>query len=432
MRFLPKKIWFPVILLFIIAALFLYNRPVELQKAVLMSTPLIFREGLTKPYETIPADISPPEMDIFYATDRKPSDTHLLYPVFYGNDRSMTLAMGRARVRFGNEKMAWAQVESASLKEKRPQEVPLQVKHIEELSTLGAAEELLEDSIFRPDAARDDFITMVQKRISRSSIKDIYLFVPGFKVDFAYPVLVAAELWHYMGYPGAFIAYSWPSRQRLRDYFADVETAAFSAQHFRMLLVHLALNTDVRRIHILSFSAGARIVSQALHELQLMGYGFPKDQLKKKLKIGQVIFTAPDIDLMLFTARYRDRFGDIADTVTIYTNANDTALNWALRFIGWPRLGAPGQLGLRPEELRSLSIMGNTLLIDVAAAENAASGNGHGYFVRSPWVSTDLLLTLRLGAGPEHRGLILSPEGPVWQFPQNYPEIVGKSVFKKW
>ncbi len=411
-------------LLLIVGILFLYNRPVELQKAVLMSTPLIYRNGLAKPYDRIPADISPPVVDIFYATDRQPSDTHFLYPVFYGNDRSMALSLGLARVRFGDDEMAWPEVERASFKKDRSQEVTLQIERIRELSTLGAAEEMLEESMRGPGSTTDEFITALQQRLSRSSVKDLYIFVPGFKVDFTYPVLVAAELWHYLGYPGAFIAYSWPSRQRLRDYLTDVETTAFTAQHFRMLLAYLAENTDARRIHILCFSAGARIVSQTLHELRLMGYGFSVDQLKKKLRIGQVIFTAPDIDLMLFAARYRDRFGDIADTITIYTNANDTALNWALRFIGWPRLGAPGQLGLKPEELLSFSIMESTWLVDVSAAEEAASGNGHGYFIKSPWVSADLLLSLRSGAAPEGRGLVLKPDSLVWEFPDAYPEVV--------
>ncbi len=327
MKFFPKKIWIPGLLLFVIGFLFLNNRPVELQKAVLMSTPLIFRDGLAKPYERLPADLSPPAVDIFYATDRQPSDTHFLYPVFYGNERNMGLSLGVARVRFGDDKMTWADVERASLMKERSRDVPLQIEHIRELSTLGAAEELLEDSMRAMDANTDEFVGAVQDRLSQSTLKDINLFVPGFKVDFTYPVLVAAELWHYLGYSGAFIAYSWPSRQRLREYLMDVETTAFTAQHFRMLLIHLAMNTDARRIHILCFSAGARIVSQALHELRLMGYGVSVDQLKKKLKIGQVIYTAPDIDLMLFAARYRDRFGDIADRITIYTNANDTALN---------------------------------------------------------------------------------------------------------
>jgi esterase/lipase superfamily enzyme len=156
---------------------------------------------------------------------------------------------------------------------------------------------------------------------------------------------VATELWYYMGCHGAFIAYSWPSKQRLRDYFSDIEIAAFTAQHFRMLLLYLADKTEAENIHILSYSAGARIVSQALHELRLIGYGVEISELKKTLKIGQVIFTASDIDLMLFAARYRDGFDDIAEKITIYTNANDNALNWALRFFGWPPFGRPGRVG---------------------------------------------------------------------------------------
>jgi esterase/lipase superfamily enzyme len=137
-----------------------------------------------------------------------------------------------------------------------------------------------------------------------------------------------------------------------------------------------------------------------------------------------VIFAAPDLDAMLFTARYRDGFEDVADAITIYTNANDTALKWALRFFGWPRLGAPGELGLTPEDLQHLKEFGNTVLIDVAAAENVASGNGHGYFIKSPWVSTDLLLTLKQGSSPQERGLRYNQVDAAWVFPESYPQKI--------
>ena len=127
---------------------------------------------------------------------------------------------------------------------------------------------------------------------------------------------------------------------------------------------------------------------------------------------------------MLFAARYRDGFEDIADTIAIYINANDTALYWALRFLGWPRLGAPGELGLKPDELQSLHFLENTILIDVAAAENAASGNGHGYFIKSPWVSTDLILALTSGVPPSERGLVLKEGNTIWEFSDSYPQNI--------
>lgn len=428
---IPKKIWIPALMLMVAGALFFHNRPAVLHKAVLMSTPLIYREGLAKPYDRLPPDINPPVVPIFYATDRRPSDTNILYPVFYGNDRNMTLSLGVADVRFGEADMAWADVEKASLTKDRSLTVPLQIDRTETLHTLGTALERLEETMHRQTGGTDRFLDAIQHRLDQSENKEVFIFVPGFKVDFAYPVLVAAELWHYIGYDGAFIAYSWPSGQRLRSYLADVETTAFSAQHFRLLLIYLAEHTDAKRIHILSYSAGARIVSQALHELGLMAYGFPVSQLKKRLRIGQVIFAAPDIDLMLFAARYRDRFEDIVDSITIYTNANDTALNWALRFLGWPRLGAPGDLGLNPEELRSLQGLESTMMIDVAAAEDADAGNGHGYFIKSPWVSTDLLLALKFGEEPSARGLRLNADSAVWEFPDDYVrKIEGMAISK--
>ncbi len=429
MKRTPKKIWVTAVVVLVIGLpLFIHNRPVELREAVLMSTPVIFRDGSTTPYDALPEDIAPPVIDLFYATDRQPTDASLLHPLFYGNDRSMTLSLGRASVRFGSDGMSWRDVEKATLTAERPSKIPLKIVEIEKLHEIGSASQLIEDSIKKDGGDLDPFLERIQRRLSKSSNKTIVIFVPGFKVDFAYPVLVAAELWHYLGYPGAFVAYSWPSRQRVVDYLADVETASYTAQHFRMLLVYLALHTDAERIHILAYSAGARVVSQALHELRLMAYGHPVSRMKNTLKIGQVLFTAPDIDMMLFTARYRDGFEELADRITIYTNANDTALNWALRFLGWPRLGAPGELALTPEEARSISESEHTVIIDVAAAENASSGNGHGYFIKSPWVSTDLLLTIKHGASPRERGLSKQNDGLIWKFPQNYPVAVHQAM----
>lgn len=428
MRYTPKKIWIPAIIIIIIGVLSYYNRPATLKKAVLMSTPLIFRDGLIKLYDKPPDGITPPTIEVFYATDRQPTDKTFLHPVFYGNDRSMNLYLGTAAVRFGSEEMNWREIEKASIMRERTRSVPIQLVGVEMLHEIGSASKSLKESLRARTDVKDLFLARINSRLSNSTIKTIYIFVPGFKVDFTYPVLVAAELWHYLGYSGAFIAYSWPSRQRLRDYFSDVETAAFTAQHFRMLLMYLAEKTDVENIHILSYSAGARIVSQALHELRLTAYRNPVPELREFLRIGEVIFAAPDIDRMLFTARYRDGFEDVADAITIYTNANDTALNWALRFFGWPRLGAPGELGLTPEALQHLKEFGNTALIDVAAAENVASGNGHGYFIKSPWVSTDLLLTLKHGSGPLKRGLRWNEVDAVWVFPESYPQRIRQVV----
>ena len=117
---LKKKIWIPFLVVCAIAVyLFVYNRPIELQKATLMSTPVMYREGLTRPYTQLPNDIEAPNINVFYATDRLPTDASIINPLFYGNDRSMNLFLGQATVRFGDEDMQWAAIEEASLSKKR-------------------------------------------------------------------------------------------------------------------------------------------------------------------------------------------------------------------------------------------------------------------------------------------------------------------------
>jgi hypothetical protein len=58
--------------------------------------------------------------------------------------------------------------------------------------------------------------------------------------------------------------------------------------------------------------------------------------------------------------------------------------------------------------------------IDVEGAANFDSGNGHAYFRQSPWVSSDVLLSLRYGLRPAQRGLEQRDESPIWRFPKDY------------
>ena len=55
---------------------------------------------------------------------------------------------------------------------------------------------------------------------------------------FTNPLLISAELWHFLGYDGVFIAYAWPSTPKTLAYAADLETTALSA-HFLQMLIQL-------------------------------------------------------------------------------------------------------------------------------------------------------------------------------------------------
>jgi esterase/lipase superfamily enzyme len=62
------------------------------------------------------------------------------------------------------------------------------------------------------------FSEAINERLRESDSKDVYIYVHGYKVEFENPTLVAAELWHFLGYDGAFVAYSWPSTRKTLAY----------------------------------------------------------------------------------------------------------------------------------------------------------------------------------------------------------------------
>jgi esterase/lipase superfamily enzyme len=116
----------------------------------------------------------------------------------------------------------------------------------------------------------EKFAAKINAKLSISKLKDVFIYLHGYKVVFENPLLVASELWHFLGYEIAFIAFSWPSTPSTLAYFSDLETAVKSASNLRVFIQYLAEKTEARRIHIIGYSAGTRVVAQALNQLALM------------------------------------------------------------------------------------------------------------------------------------------------------------------
>lgn len=395
----------------------------------LISTPAIFRNGEIDPFYGMPESGKATEFDILYATDRRPADEEDPEN-FYSKDRGHILRLGKARIQFDGKEMDWPQLRDQSISDKRVSDPILAVTEIQEFGALWSTL-LWTDPNFNSEIARLpalQFTEAINEKLAVSKQKDIFIYVPGFKVVFENPLLVASEFWHYLGYDGVFLAYAWPSTPRLRAYASDLETASYTTRNFRLLLSYLATETNVQRIHILSYSAGSRIVAKALKELRLMHYEEDEAAVHGKLRIGLVIFTGADIDLELFKAYGRDRILEIPERITVYISASDTALKWSRRFFGRTRLGTVG--GLTASDLRFLDKRNDIIVINVTEAESAAAGNGHAYFRNSPWISSDVLMSLKYGLAPAERGLIREKNDPIWKFPPNYVEVLKKTAIR--
>jgi esterase/lipase superfamily enzyme len=388
----------------------------------LMPAPGIYSDGGFDPF----ADQTPietlPDFSLLYATLRRPAGEDDRER-FYTNDRGKALRGGVARIEVGRENFTWEEARRVSLAKNRPDRYPLEVTQARELG-------IIESSIFTPKTlleaereAADAFATLINERLSRSRTKDVYVYVHGYKVVFENPLLVASELWHFLGYEGVMIAFSWPSTPSKWAYFSDAETAMWSAQGFRRLLALLAEKSDAERIHILGYSAGTRIVTIALDQIALMHHDETRDEIRAAHRLGDVVLVGSDVDRELIGLYLEDGLLKAQDRLTIYLSGTDKALGmsrWALGGMG--RMGEAFSDELSDEAKELLWSTEALDIIDVTDAEESDFGNGHAYFRKSPWASSDILITLSTDLGPAERGLVRDASSPIWVFPPDYVE----------
>jgi len=244
-------------------------------------------------------------------------------------------------------------------------------------------------------------------------------------------VLVAAELWHFLGYRGAFIAYSWPSTPSVFAYLSDMEAAVIMARKLRLFFIYLAEETQVEKIHIIGFSAGSRLVVRALGQLALLKAHATDEQTRKEVRIGNVIIIGGDISRAEFGTALADDLLRIAERTTIYVSSADRALVWARRLFRRDRLGQMVAEDLPPRTANFLQANPSLQFVDVTDAAGSTSGNGHSYFRNSPWVSSDLLVLLAGNLSAAERGLEKEANQFVYTFPPDYIQRLRKVLAEK-
>ena len=393
----------------------------------LMPAPDVYDDHNLTPFTDTAAISESPYRGVLYATDRAPVIPAAVDGTgerFYENERGHLLRLGIAEIELGKNPMTWEEARRISLEKTRTDAYPLEVVSVKELGILDRSFHPLVAPELAAQKSRGPaqrFAGLINAKLAISQQKDIFIYVHGYKVVFDNPVLVAAELWHYLGYEGVAIAYAWPSTPSRWAYFADAETTDIAAHHFAVLLEYLADETDAQRIHIIGYSQGTRMVSQALHRMALKLQHLPASQAWERLRLGNVILIGSDIDREVMAGYIVDGLLNIPDRLTIYLSRRDRALDLSQMLLRRKRLG---QLlasdEMKPHMVETLRQMGELSLINVTEAKDAATGNGHGYFRRSPWASSDMLMSLRYGLSPAARGLTLMPDLPVWTFPPDY------------
>ena len=388
----------------------------------LMPSPVAFTSGALDPFHGRSGKELVGQNTLFYATDRAPAVEEDASD-FYANRRGNLLRVGSATVRMSPQPESWAEVKDITLSEDRGTKRTLTVTGVEEFGPLPVASPnpLVEQPSPQTLAqAKDTFRSRINRQLSRSGGRDAVIYIHGYNVDFEYPTLVSRELQHFLGYKGAFISYNWPATPSRMAYFKDLETADATRKNLRVLIEFLAQETNVRRIHLIGYSAGSRLAFETAYQIALKNRSNPS-----RAKLGQVILIGSDLDRTYFAEALGDGLLDTMDHLSIYMSSSDSALAMSRLVFGQHRLG---QVWDSSEDTRvieqRLASLSKLSLIDVTDAKGAGRGNGHWYFRSSPWTSSDIFLSLLKGLSPEKRGLVRSPNDAVWQFPEDYPDRI--------
>jgi esterase/lipase superfamily enzyme len=391
-------------------------------KVKLEPKPVIYAPGRFELAEMVPPSQRTPDLRVFYATNRAakgPTDKR-----DYTNDVYDGLRLGVANVSMGDGRETWDEISNRN--------ATFRVTSFRELARLKGP-----SATSQPSGAADPFVRAVNEQLAVSPNKQLNIYVHGFRTDMEWECGLLAKLFHCGGRRGAMVCFAWPARQRLALYGSDVDRARQAAPRLAELIELLARDTNAERINVLAYSCGATLATDAILELRAR---YPQDDaaaLGRRLRIGNVIFAASDIDLRTFVRSQLQQLRDIADHVVIYIAANDAALRMVSRGYGASRLGRPDmtELELTPADLDSAAKDEELQVVDVTdvPGPHAAGGGfgGHGYWYANDWIMTDLLVAFRWQIPAEERGLVRRPGKARWYFPKDYPDKITAALRRR-
>jgi esterase/lipase superfamily enzyme len=403
----------------------------RLYQVPFMPPPAFLESAEVTPF-TDPGQVNvPADPRILYVTLREPV-TVAGEDRFYTSERAAELRLGAGRIVLGASDVTWDEARRLSILKNNTDRYPLQVADVTEFGVLDRTLHpiLHMGGTVLPDPApRQAFSAAVNTRLAQSKDKDIFIYVHGYRVNFENPLLVGAELWHFLGYQGVFIPFAWPSHRGRLAYFGDTESARYSAIFLREFIEYLAAETDARRIHILGYSAGTRLVLAALNQLALTNQHRTPEDIRRDLRLGNVILVGSDVDRGIFGTYLLDGLLRVQEHMTVYESGRDKALGMALFTFRNERVGQLDPDELTPQAKAFLRGSDELALVSVEAAPGFDHGNGHSYFRDSPWVSSDLLATLLYDLRPKARGLVQDGESGIWNFPPDYLARIEAAVF---
>jgi esterase/lipase superfamily enzyme len=377
----------------------------------LMPTPQIYQDGGINPFTKLSAKKRNTVMPVYFATNRGHNKR------YFSSKEAPELSYGVAHVGIGEEQTGWPQLVSASTDSERPFPLPLRL--------VDSPQGLPSKANKNPSG----WLKHLDQSTRNTRSRDVVIYVHGAKVEFFHSCAFAAELAHFSGRDLTPVAFDWPTHPEVYSYLLriDLNHGIHSATRLADLIRLVAADTETRRIHLVSWSAGARVLSRAMVHLA----EGDAEKVRERYRIGSCVFAAGDVPEKAFIERLPAIHG-LSDRVTIYQSDEDGALAWSARLMGGGRRLGVAMEAPTTEEIGMLQDYPRLQLIDCSWEKEKRGFDitGHRYWYQHPWVSSDLMLTLLSSASPVQRGLTPGSTRGVYYFAPSYGDGIG-SIARK-
>jgi hypothetical protein len=369
-----------------------------------------------------------------FATNRKiaPADSGKYYAKEYDGD----LRFGNAFIQIGSGDESWEEILDISMEANRGEEIPLTLTGVHRMGRLASTAGI--DNL-PPDIQR--LFTQINVALERYPIKEVTVYLHGANTSFYRAAALGAQYHHFSGRFAPFVVYAWPSAESLLQYRKDVVNAEASVPAFVRVIKLLAQHTNVEKINILAYSAGAQLATKALAVLGSDHGDADRERYRKSLRLGTIYFAAPDAEFETFIEQLRS-YIDLVDNVTITMSRDDSVLKMSQRFNKKSRLGMPNIDEADSEDREWAKTLSRTAQLDIIEIDTevipGVEAGAHNYWYNSPWVSTDTIILLNAHLKPADRGLVSTGDGntaQVWTFPPDYDQRIGtiiQELRKEW
>ena len=222
--------------------------------------------------------------------------------------------------------------------------------------------------------SKDVFFNQVSAAISSSPSKEAFVFIHGYNMSFERAAIRTAQLTYDLGFKGAPILYSWPSKGSLLGYLADEDAVNETTADFKRFLEDVANNTGASVVHVIAHSMGNRAALSALSQLAGDAH-FPNFA-----KFSTIVFAAPDVDRDVFISSIA-RIRKPQTKIMLYVSEHDQALTAShLLFHKELRAGEGGDDSI---------VLPGMDTVDVS--QISADALGHSYYGNNSNVVRDLL-----------------------------------------